>query len=388
MSDPELVNGATLIYNPDGTVKAKINEITINGVVHELNDDLNGDFGSGRGLKIAPNGNVYTSHYNALVIWDYKTMEPLDFILPNGDRSISSAAVDEEGNILITNVACNANGVRFFMEGGLFIGMAIDALHPNLPGYSRDLEITPDGKNLYIANVAGMLPEQPSIGHWYSDAGAWGVYEFKGLIGEYESTCEDIYLDNKQNRLWIGVNSGPGTDPTPSRYDCWDLNTMQIVDVINSPDWSTFNSGVSEANFENGVFSTPRGIAFSNDGTKAYIVCFNTGLLEYKLKGTTNVNEPKAIPETFTLSQNYPNPFNPSTNFSYSVPSNSDVKIAVYDLFGREIKTLVNEAKAAGEYSVTWNGRDNNNKQVATGVYFYNMKAGNFTKTMKMMLMK
>ena len=103
---------------------------------------------------------------------------------------------------------------------------------------------------------------------------------------------------------------------------------------------------------------------------------------------TINTNEPKEIPTTYSLSQNYPNPFNPTTNFSYSVPNKTDVRIVVYDLFGREIKTLVNENKEAGIYNITWNGRDNNNRQVSTGVYFYKMQASDFQKTMKMLLMK
>ena len=92
--------------------------------------------------------------------------------------------------------------------------------------------------------------------------------------------------------------------------------------------------------------------------------------------------------DEYSLSQNYPNPFNPSTNFSYSVPNKTDVRIVVYDLFGKEIKTLVNESKEVGTYNITWNGRDNNNRQVSTGVYFYKMQASGFQKTMKMMLMK
>jgi flagellar hook assembly protein FlgD len=70
------------------------------------------------------------------------------------------------------------------------------------------------------------------------------------------------------------------------------------------------------------------------------------------------------------------------------VPNKTDVRIAVYDLFGKEIKILVNENKAAGTYNITWNGRDNDNRQVSTGVYFYKLQTGGFQKTMKMMLMK
>ena len=93
-------------------------------------------------------------------------------------------------------------------------------------------------------------------------------------------------------------------------------------------------------------------------------------------------------PVEFKIEQNYPNPFNPSTNFSYSLPNRVDVKITVYDLFGKEIKTLVNETKEAGTHNIAWNGKDNQNRQVATGVYLYKMQADGFEKTMKMMLMK
>jgi hypothetical protein len=110
---------------------------------------------------------------------------------------------------------------------------------------------------------------------------------------------------------------------------------------------------------------------------------------KYLLYGETiNINEPEELPTTYSLSLNYPNPFNPSTNFSYSLPKTADVRIAIYDVFGREINTLVNESKEAGTYTISWNGRDNQNRQVSTGVYFYKMQATGFEKTMKMMLMK
>jgi len=111
------------------------------------------------------------------------------------------------------------------------------------------------------------------------------------------------------------------------------------------------------------------------------VISFNDGII-------IGINKPKDISSNYSLLQNYPNPFNPSTNFRYSVPNKMDVRIAVYDLFGREITILVNESKEAGTYNITWNGTDNNNRQVATGVYFYKMQAGGFQKTMKMMLMK
>jgi hypothetical protein len=85
----------------------------------------------------------------------------------------------------------------------------------------------------------------------------------------------------------------------------------------------------------------------------------------------------------FVLDQNYPNPFNPSTIIKYELPKESFVTIKLYDLLGREIKTLVNEDKPAGSYSFTFNGSD-----LSSGVYFYRMQAGDFLQTKKLILLK
>jgi len=89
------------------------------------------------------------------------------------------------------------------------------------------------------------------------------------------------------------------------------------------------------------------------------------------------------ILNSFTLHQNYPNPFNPTTNISYSIPSNSNVMIKIFDALGREVATLVNEEKTAGKYTVEFNGTN-----LSSGVYFYRLKAENFVDTKKLMLLK
>ncbi len=94
------------------------------------------------------------------------------------------------------------------------------------------------------------------------------------------------------------------------------------------------------------------------------------------------------IPTTFSLSQNYPNPFNPSTVINYAVPKVTSVNITVYNSLGQHVKTLVNEKQGVGNYRVDWNGTDNYGNSVSSGVYFYQIKAGDFVKTHKMMLMK
>jgi hypothetical protein len=102
-----------------------------------------------------------------------------------------------------------------------------------------------------------------------------------------------------------------------------------------------------------------------------------------KFKYSNIVNTEVAIPANFDLSQNYPNPWNPTTTIRYQVPVNIFVTIRVFDPLGKEVTTLVNEEKSAGTYEVTLNG-----KGLSSGVYYYQMKSGNFISTKKIILIK
>ena len=95
-----------------------------------------------------------------------------------------------------------------------------------------------------------------------------------------------------------------------------------------------------------------------------------------------------SLPTEFAIAQNYPNPFNPITNIKYQLPVDGLVKIKVFDMLGREIKTLVNQDQKAGYYTIEWDATNESGIKVATGVYFYQIEASNFKKTMKMMLIK
>lgn len=89
------------------------------------------------------------------------------------------------------------------------------------------------------------------------------------------------------------------------------------------------------------------------------------------------------VPEVYNLSQNYPNPFNPSTTINFALPKGSNVVLKVYDVLGREVATLLNGEKPAGNYEVNFDA-----SKLASGLYVYTINAGDFTSTKKMMLMK
>jgi hypothetical protein len=103
----------------------------------------------------------------------------------------------------------------------------------------------------------------------------------------------------------------------------------------------------------------------------------------------TSADENNVSQVYFNLIGNYPNPFNPSTTISFSVTqSSSFVTLSVYNLRGQKVKTLVNKVLSAGEHSTIWNGRDSNDDRVSSGIYFYKLKAGDFQKVRKMVLLK
>jgi hypothetical protein len=94
------------------------------------------------------------------------------------------------------------------------------------------------------------------------------------------------------------------------------------------------------------------------------------------------------LPKEFRLNQNYPNPFNPTTSITYALPKNSFVNVTVYDMLGREVKTLLSSDMPAGNHGVQWRGDDNGGHLVSSGTYIYRITANNFVSVKKMILMK
>ena len=105
-------------------------------------------------------------------------------------------------------------------------------------------------------------------------------------------------------------------------------------------------------------------------------------------RSVLSIAAPATLPDQITLAQNYPNPFNPITTFSYEIPKAEFVTIAVFDMRGSKVATLVNERQNPGIRSHRWNGTDDNGYGVAAGVYIYTIQAGNFQQSKKMILLK
>jgi hypothetical protein len=169
---------------------------------------------------------------------------------------------------------------------------------------------------------------------------ASGTNIFSGAVDEYSNGCY-VLLSTDDGTSWNSVNEGL----PPNK---WVTSFAIVGDNIFV---GTLDSG--------GVWRRP----LSEMITEVEIKC--------------------SIPEKFTLMQNYPNPFNPSTKISYQLPVSGNVTLNVYDLLGNEVANLVNEEKPAGTYEITWNAPD-----LPSGVYFYQLKAGDYINKKKMLLLK
>jgi len=96
-----------------------------------------------------------------------------------------------------------------------------------------------------------------------------------------------------------------------------------------------------------------------------------------------------AVPKQFKLSQNYPNPFNPTTKIQYQLPEATNVSIEIFDIMGRNVRTIMHEEyKEPGYHEITWNGTDNFQRKVASGIYIFYLRSELYKKAIKMVLQK
>lgn len=201
----------------------------------------------------------------------------------------------------------------------------------------------------------------------------------------------NIYGDNSGNELRFLFEDAEGEEASsPIALDWlgWKNVRINLADEIMKA-WGTENPGNGELDSSDVFFI---GFALKSTGVSEGAIYFDNieQLFVPSPTAIANNTEFKTKPEQFRLYPNYPNPFNPETTISYDVPAtgNSIVTLKVFDLMGRQIKTLVHEPHAAGFYQVRWDARDNAGNSVSSGVYFYRLEAQKFSTTKKMLLIR
>ena len=176
--------------------------------------------------------------------------------------------------------------------------------------------------------------------------------------------------------IWLKTNSATSYRFQLANFYSFDNNTILLDQIV--PD-TTFVVTTQLTPNKNHFW---RVSAINIYGTSSWPTGFG-----FKTTSATDI-EKDEIPTEFSLNQNHPNPFNPVTQIRYTLPQPTNVQLKIYDILGREVKTLINSEQSAGNFRVEWNGTDNYNTLVTSGMYIYRIVAGEFIQTRKMIFLK
>ena len=178
------------------------------------------------------------------------------------------------------------------------------------------------------------------------------------MAGNYYSNS--ILISNKREEGYVSFASS-GFEPNEG-FDEIALVIFTILDGFNG--YTTVSISNLELNENNAMDST----------------------ILMTINSTMNID--KQMPSIYTLHQNFPNPFNPKTQINYDLPEDALVKVVIYDVMGRNVKTLMNESQSSGHHSILWDGKNDMGEDISAGMYIYTILAGEYRSTKKMVLIK
>ncbi|MFA5011941.1 MAG: YCF48-related protein [Ignavibacteria bacterium] len=209
-----------------------------------------------------------------------------------------------------------------------------------------------DANNGWIVGRNGLVRQTTNGGNTWQNVPIFGM-------GPANNNKAVFFIN--ANTGWIGTKADGTQNPyvlyTNNGGTSWSWQQIPLTYSIFSINFFDANNGGLTSDYGGICHTTNGGVHVNNLSTE--------------------------IPSSYSLSQNYPNPFNPSTSIEFDVVQTADVKISVFDIYGKEIDILVNERLQTGRYKTEWNGT----KQ-SSGVYFYRMQSGNFIQSKQMILLK
>jgi len=329
-----------VVFGPDGHLYVSGRENTAvkkyNGVTGEYIGDFTSGFVLAGPTKISfgPDGNLYVSQWG------------------------------------ITGAEIPKRTVRFSATTGVFVDQFTSTTISNAGGHAWDA----DG-NLFVASFgSGNV-------HKFDTNGT-----FQGIFTEagHLSNAMNLWFDDSGDLLVVDFNSGTVLrfDGTTGKYKSVFISGMTTIEGVTiGPDGSIFLTD----------WSMNEIVQYSSTGTRIGVFTDEGGMarpngLVFALTNRTvvSVNESHgSLPLNHTLKQNFPNPFNPTTQINFSLSKSSPVTLKIYDAAGHLVSTLINRNLSEGDYTEVWDGQN-----MHSGLYFYQLTAGNSTETRKMILLK
>jgi photosystem II stability/assembly factor-like uncharacterized protein len=218
----------------------------------------------------------------------------------------------------------------------------------------------------------------------------YDVYFINSNTGWAVTTDVEVFKSTDGGNTWTKQYENP-----QSPYDA--ITSINFVD--ENYGWavgyegkviSTSNGGIDWIEETSGVQDYLTSVYFA-DRFSGWIAGKGGTILKAVPAATSIGNDEiasKNIPDRIVLHNNYPNPFNPSTTIQYELPKRARVTLKIYDILGKEIKTLLNGVQAPGLQSVIWDGRNNEGRIVSSGIYFYTLRMDDFAETKKMIFLQ
>ena len=259
-------------------------------------------------------------------------------------------------------------------------------VNTGLPQFSSFISLASNGEDIYTTSIGEVFRSTDDGMNWFSISNGLQNVSILSLATQgskvYAGTFgSGVYFSNDRGENWTNISGG-----VPP-LEIWSLvlaDTSLFVATNGSGVYLTQDDGVSWTWVSEGLTTlyvrsllvTTNNYLFA--GTANGLVC-KRPLYEM----ITSVRKQINSLSKYSLSQNYPNPFNPNTTIRYSLPQSSNVVIKIFDVLGNEIETIVNEEKPVGTYEITYYAEN-----LPSGVYFYQLKAGDYIETKKMILMK
>jgi len=269
-----------------------------------------------------------------------------------------------------------------------------------------------DSSNITAIDVSNISGNTSIFGYGYGDIDNNGMKEiYTSTSYPYNIIAAEFQGGDKRNPAnWVSrlVYAGESDIYTTVSY----IDSLSLLDTVGSVQTAFASKLYARASDIDGDGLEDIVLPYQalNDSTTVHNLTWNVGSSMYDTV-TTVIANPKRwglriierdmgtgvrgkdvtiiLPEHYKLGQNYPNPFNPTTTINYTLPIATKISLKVYDVLGKEVKTLINgELKESGESAITWNGTNNQGVQVVSGTYFYTLTFGNFSKTNKMMLLR
>ncbi|GMR25562.1 MAG: hypothetical protein BMS9Abin39_0870 [Ignavibacteria bacterium] len=342
------------------------------------------------GLALDKDGNIYASYYYSTTVTK---------ITPEGITSIFAGGFSDP------------NGLTFDKSGLLYVPSAranrIDVVTPE-GQVSQFLNITNPGAllfdregNMYIAsynvNRISILDTAGNVTSFWSG----GV--LNGPIGLVFDENGNLYVGNFNDGKifkrtqngditeigdipgWMGFMTKAGSNIYATAFQQHKIYKVPMDGSGQSVFAGTGAAGQNDGPVIQATFSSPNGIIATTTGDTLYISDFTPRSLRMitGVNSITAADDEKIVIFDFKLHQNYPNPFNPTTSIQYTVSNAGFISLKIYDVLGKEVSSLVNEYKSAGNYKINFDA-----SSLASGVYLYKLKSGNFVDVKKMLLLK